>query len=518
MYVKHYNKDSRQLRETFIFTGFWQSVGSRFKCAVRCSNSTFLGLLLLMCGDVEPCPRRNQNTRFNPELKKLTSIKGVKIFHYNVRGLSLNFDHIVAMLKCFSNMDVVTLSETHLQCEKSDEDPEALYFIPGYSFVNKPRKSGKGGGVAAYISDWLTFNRRFDLENDEIECIWLQMKPRKSSSYLTGVIYRLPDSSKHLPKDFNNSFEEMLKKVCESSLETILLGDVNVNYLVSGDGRDFKSIVSSNGLKQIIRKATRICDTTKTLIDIIATSNISTIVNHGVISTGIGDHEMVGCVRKINWVKFKPRLIKCHDYRKYNPKEMSEDFRKQNWYPVLNSRNVNNAWNTMKNIMLEIFDKHAPRLMKKVKGKLAPWLTDDVKKLMNERDKLLRKARKSPDAEFYKAEYRQKRNAVNIAIRRANASYYNNLVRENSTGDPRKFWKTVKSIYPGKAKSSSSIQVFEIDGKTSTNQSDISNGFCSFFMNIIASLKQKSILLKNFAWQFILFPSQREQRTCLTFS
>ena len=77
--------------------------------------------------------------------------------------------------------------------------------------------------------------------------------------------------------------------------------------------------------------------------------------------------------------------------------------------------------------------------MKKVKGKLAPWLTDDVKKLMNERDKLLRKVRKSPNGEFYKAEYRQKQNAVNIAIRRAKASYYNNLVRENSTGDPSKF-------------------------------------------------------------------------------
>ena len=43
----------------------------------------------------------------------------------------------------------------------------------------------------------------------------------------------------------------------------------------------------------------------------------------------------------------------------------------------------------MKNSVLEVFDKHAPRIMKKVRGKLAPWLTDDVKKLMNERDKLL---------------------------------------------------------------------------------------------------------------------------------
>ena len=74
-------------------------------------------------------------------------------------------------------------------------------------------------------------------------------------------------------------------------------------------------------------------------------------------------------------------------------------------------------------------------------------------------------------------------------------------MQENSTGDPNKFWKTVKSIYPGKAKSSSNGKVFEIDGKESTDQTDISNGFCSFFMNIVASLKQKSILLKNFAWQ-----------------
>ena len=96
------------------------------------------------------------------------------------------------------------------------------------------RKSGKGGGVAAYISDKLTFNRRLDLENDELECIWVEMKPIKSSSYLIGVIYRPPDSLKHLPKNFNNSFDEMLKKSCESSLETILMGDVNVNYLVSG--------------------------------------------------------------------------------------------------------------------------------------------------------------------------------------------------------------------------------------------------------------------------------------------
>ena len=145
-----------------------------------------------------------------------------------------------------------------------------------------------------------------------------------------------------------------------------------------------------------------------------------------------------------------------------------------------------------------------------MRGKLAPWLTDDVKKLMNERDKLLRKSRKSPHTEFYKTEYKKTRNAVNIAIRRAKATYYKDLLRENSSGDPSKFWKTVKSIYPGKAKSSSKSQVFEIEGKESTDQTVISNVFCSFFMNIVASMKQKSIFLRDFAWQF---PTSITKRT-----
>ena len=105
---------------------------------------------------------------------------------------------------------------------------------------------------------------------------------------------------------------------------------------------------------------------------------------------------------------------------------------------------------------------------------------------------------------------KQKRNAVNIAIRRAKASYYKDLLHENSTVDPSKFWKAVKSIYPGKARGSSNSQVFEIDGKESTDKTVISNGFCSFFMNTVASLKQKSILLKNFACQF---PASITKRT-----
>ena len=109
-------------------------------------------------------------------------------------------------------------------------------YIPGYSFVNRPRKSGKGGGVAAYIGDGIVWDRRHDVknENDNIEAIWIELRPKHSKSFLVGIMYRPPDSSKYLCKDFNVHLNSMLSKVSENSQEIILLGDLNVNFLKQG--------------------------------------------------------------------------------------------------------------------------------------------------------------------------------------------------------------------------------------------------------------------------------------------
>ena len=126
-------------------------------------------------------------------------------------------------------MDILTLSETHL--EEKNELVEASCSMPGYSFVSRPRKSGKGGGVAAYIKDGMIWNRRQDLETDSIEAIWIEIRPKHSKAFLVGVMYRPPVSSKHLSKDFDIKLHSMLSTISESSQETILLGDLKANFL-----------------------------------------------------------------------------------------------------------------------------------------------------------------------------------------------------------------------------------------------------------------------------------------------
>ena len=458
-----------------------------------------------MCGDVQACPGPGNCTRNLQELNSLIKTRGIKISHQNARGLSGNFGHVAELLQSFPGMHILSLSETHIEARSDQED--GVYDIPGYSFISRPRKSGKGGGVGAYILDGISWDRRDDLENENIEAIWLEVRPSHSNSFLLCIMYRPPESFKYLSKDFNTHLHEMLAKASEKSQETILLGDLNVDFL-KHDNKDLKSILNIFGYKQMIQKPTRIAEASETLIDVILTNKPSNVVKTEVIPTGIGDHDMVGCARKINHLRFKPRQIICRDYKSYKPEAMNKDLEAVDWTYFYSCRHVNEAWSIMKSILTNIFDRHAPKLCKNIRGQSAPWLSSDVKKLMNDRDKLLRKSRRTKD-QLDISQYKRKRNEVNIAIRKARSSYHKNMLKENS-GNPNKFWKSLKTIYPTKSTTGPSMHSFDIDGIKTDDPARISNAFCSFFATVTSKLRESAIPLRDFVWRN---PAAIPQRT-----
>ena len=81
------------------------------------------------------------------------------------------------------------------------------------TLISRPRLSGKGGGVGVCITDGIRWDRRFDLESEKIESVWLEIRPRRSKNFLLGYMYRPPESSKYLGKDFVNHLNGMLSKL-----------------------------------------------------------------------------------------------------------------------------------------------------------------------------------------------------------------------------------------------------------------------------------------------------------------
>ena len=119
-------------RETFTISSLWQSRRGNCNDCVRGSKESFINILILLCGEVESCPGPiggNSYSRSIPELTSLLGKGGIAIFYQNVRGLFSNINLISELVHNFGGIEVLTLSETHIQQANGDE---VLYDVPGY--------------------------------------------------------------------------------------------------------------------------------------------------------------------------------------------------------------------------------------------------------------------------------------------------------------------------------------------------------------------------------------------------
>ena len=80
--------------------------------------------------------------------------------------------------------------------------------------------------------------------------------PQKSSKpFIFGIIYRPPDSSKHLSKNFNIVLFERLQTLDNGNKETIIMDDLNVDYLKK-DHSEIKDSFKANGFSPLLTSPT----------------------------------------------------------------------------------------------------------------------------------------------------------------------------------------------------------------------------------------------------------------------
>ncbi len=287
----------------------------------------------------------------------------------------------------------------------------------------------------------------------------------------------------------------MLEVGVNENKETIIAGDLNCNYLIKNDQKEIKDAINLNGFKQLIDQPTRTTSTSKTLIDIIAMTHPNRIEKAIVEANSFSDHDLTGVIRKLNFMKFKPRKIYCHDYSQYNKSEFKKDLHDAPWDHMLSELNLNNAWCIFKKLFTSIVDKHAPIKQKTVRGKDCQWMNSEIRHKMRERDYYLKRARKS-NVENDWSTYKRLRNTVTNMIRNSKSRYNKNILYEQ-VNDPKQFWRHIKAYFSTKSKCENNVKVFQIDGISVSDKSKISNGFCSHFCSVGEKLRKISIWREN---------------------
>lgn len=277
-----------------------------------------------------------------------------------------------------------------------------------------------------------------------------------------------------------------------SNNESIILGDFNYNVdkniHLSSMTKHFNTLCNTSGLTQLIKDFTRTTKTCKSILDLILVSEPDKIVCSGVLPVGISDHDLIYCVRKKCDIKLPSKVIFTRNLKCFNEQLFCYDLQSLDWSDIYWSPNISAMWENFVSKFLGVVNKHAPLVERKVRGQQIPWMNDEIRQMIHNRDHYKRIANKSQNDIDWE-NYKNLRNLVNSTIKRAKKDCYDMLFRE-SANDTNKLWSTIKKVLP--AKNQTKINSLKDENGTELKDAkDIANCFNAFFSTIGSKLAEK---------------------------
>ena len=371
----------------------------------------------------------------------------LKIAHINIRSL-LPSKNMVELFLDNSRIDILVITETWLS---NSIDPQATAIENYRCDLRQDRDGKKGGGIIIYYKSHLSIEKYHDLclpasETNSVEQLWVKAKIGKGKPLLIAAVYRPPDS----PVNQLTNLERHIAMAMTTDQDIIITGDLNCDFLrpESTPSKHLKEIISTYSLKQHIEEATRVTETSSTLIDIVVTRQSMKPKKAGVLHCSLSDHSLVYIILYHKCPPAKAVTKKIRSYKSLNKESFREDLSN---LPLSECAKINDAdtavmlWNQL---YLGILNKHAPEKTIKVRPLPKPWFTKELKEKINRKNDLRKAAvrLKSPDAW---GDYRREKQNVRRAVDNAKDQFFKNLLEENKNNHSQ-LWKSIKRLIPSK--------------------------------------------------------------------
>ena len=191
--------------------------------------------------------------------------------------------------------------------------------------------------------------------------------------------------------------------------EVFVLGDINIDTL---DGRwlqrDYSlyslsqmvnTFCNANSLSQLVREATRVQynsvtnTTSLSCIDHIYTNCKYKCSSPIITSFGNSDHDIIGFVRLSKVPPEPARIIKKRSYKNFDKNLFLSDIAKIDWLDVLTCPDLDIAVSCFTNKFKYVLNDHAPWTQFQQRKNFKPWITQETKEMMKQRDNWKSKAK-----------------------------------------------------------------------------------------------------------------------------
>lgn len=366
---------------------------------------------------------------------------------FNVRSLS-NKSFIINDFTTSLNLDFLLLTETWSR--KDDQTPLIEACPPDYKFINVPRESGRGGGIAAIHKNHFKCSSVTADQFSTFEVLMFMIYGY-NDPVLCVVVYRPPKPI----NGFLTEFSELLSSLVLNHDKIIIAGDFNLHIDVFSNlhASEFLNLTESFNFVQHVSGPTHNHGHT---LDLIFTHGLS-LNNLITKDTSVSDHFCLAfdvtlpTIHKVEKCIFRSRIINSHTASKFSSAFISSS---EN---VLHTSLTDEMLVRFNGVCRTTLDAIAPlKTRLKPAVKMSPWINDNIRSLKRDCRKIERQW-KSTKLQVYYLQMKESLSSYNLAIKDARAKYFSNLITVNQH-NPRFLFNTIDRLVnpaPGGASASS---------------------------------------------------------------
>ena len=445
-------------------------------------------------------------------------VMGFKNMHFNIRSLKYKVSEIKNIVKQ-ENPQILGLSECEVRKENCNEN---ILKVPGYDIIFPKSWELHGfARVVVYVKKSLQYEHVTDLEDDIVQSVWIKTAfkncrkmyfchgYREHSSMLGGSLNSQRDyldrflSQWEVATEHNSPHEPNEVHVsCDMNLDYTPGQWLNPRYRLCSMTSQVQNVCNALNFSQLVSQPTRVMqNSVRNTTEVSCIDHVYCNYKHKcstprIIVNGCSDHDIVMYTRYSKKPPSPSRTICRRSYKNFVEEDFIADVAGIDWSDVLINTDVDEAAELFTSKFRHVLNEHAPWIVYQQRKFFNPWLTDETKEQIKERDSWKARAKNAAIAnqedeaseEEVKAwkEYRKLRNAINNKKHVEENEYKKKKIEEN-IADPGKVWKVTKQFMNWKTVGSPTQ--LEVGGVLVTSARSIAQEMNNFFINKVKLIK-----------------------------
>ncbi len=268
-----------------------------------------------------------------------------------------------------------------------------LVSLSGYNpIIFKKRRNMRGGGVGFYVRNGLNaeiIENLSPFENKIIETLTIRLVYPNNKNVLLSCIYRSNGPLANVTatqqlERFMEKFSQLLSDIRATNKQAYVFLDSNINLLQLQrfEPSNYLNCIFENGFLQVVAKASRIQNDSKTLIDHILSNTRSLDICSGTLLSDVSDHFFTFVLAHSNPTpKQLHRTVLTRDFSENKLLGFREELSATDWDTVTDKLIVDEAYEEFWNIYNAAYTNNFPlkrQRFNKNKHKLNNFMTNGL--------------------------------------------------------------------------------------------------------------------------------------------